>query len=342
MSLKTVIKKTIRTSLGDVCVPNTHGLCRSGGGFGVSPHLQELACFVGQGEVFDHASVLLKKVGGADLCDKQIERICHHYGQSLGEIEAAAINSGTPSTEITKGERYYAMLDGGMVMTREGGWKEMKLARIMNEKSVLKISDKRGWIRASTYTAHLGHYKEFLRKVDRHTDEITDMVLVADGAPWIWKWADDLHPNSIKILDFYHAKEHLCDFAKLRFEGQEQRSLWIETQSSLLLEDKVELVIQNIKALEKTRRKGAEELRRKLIHYYRTNRKRMMYKTFRENGLMIGSGPIESAHRNVIQSRMKRSGQRWTNEGAQQMANLRAAMEGGQWPEVEKIIRKRA
>ena len=68
----------------------------------------------------------------------------------------------------------------------------------------------------------------------------------------------------------------------------------------------------------------------------------MMYKTFREQGLLIGSGPIESAHRNVIQQRLKLSGQRWTQKGLQQMANLRVVYKSNKWVEIVDYIDKAA
>jgi hypothetical protein len=57
----------------------------------------------------------------------------------------------------------------------------------------------------------------------------------------------------------------------------------------------------------------------------------MKYCEFRSQGLSIGSGPMEAAHRTVIQTRMKRSGQRWTSNGAQAMLNLRVLKESNRW-----------
>jgi len=51
----------------------------------------------------------------------------------------------------------------------------------------------------------------------------------------------------------------------------------------------------------------------------------MQYHDFIEQGMLIGSGAIESAHRDVLQERMKLSGQRWTLQGFQQMPQLRVA-----------------
>jgi len=68
----------------------------------------------------------------------------------------------------------------------------------------------------------------------------------------------------------------------------------------------------------------------------------MQYKTYRDNGLLVGSGPIESAHRNVLQQRLKLSGQRWSVDGAQAIANLRAFNKGNQWKEVTTLIKNAA
>ena len=75
---------------------------------------------------------------------------------------------------------------------------------------------------------------------------------------------------------------------------------------------------------------------RPLLTYYENNKGRMRHKTYKEKGLLIGSVPIEAAHRNVIQQRLKLSGQRWTIKGAQQIANLRAK-KSEQWEKIQKL-----
>ncbi len=66
-----------------------------------------------------------------------------------------------------------------------------------------------------------------------------------------------------------------------------------------------------------------------LVRYYRTNANRMKYRLYREDGLPVGSGAVESAHRHVLQTRMKRAGQRWGMKNARRMARLRAAYRTG-------------
>jgi len=62
-----------------------------------------------------------------------------------------------------------------------------------------------------------------------------------------------------------------------------------------------------------------------LVRYYRNNAQRMKCRLFREHHFPIGSGAIESAHRHVLQTRMKRAGQHWAMRSARRMARLRAA-----------------
>jgi hypothetical protein len=72
--------------------------------------------------------------------------------------------------------------------------------------------------------------------------------------------------------------------------------------------------------LAKCNNKEAENL----IAYYQANKEKMDYHYYKQIGCgIIGSGAIESAHTTVIQKRMKLSGQRWSNRGAQNMFNLR-------------------
>ncbi len=76
--------------------------------------------------------------------------------------------------------------------------------------------------------------------------------------------------------------------------------------------------------------------------YYENNITRMKYGTSIKKGYLIGSVSIESAHRNVIQQRLKLSGQRWSIGGAQRIANLRAYRKSNRWETLVACIKKTA
>jgi hypothetical protein len=102
-----------------------------------------------------------------------------------------------------------------------------------------------------------------------------------------------------------------------------------------LKESRVTNVIQNIIDLA-----GNNDKAQKLIDYYQGNKERMDYRKYKKIGVgIIGSGAIESAHRTVIQKRMKLSGQRWSKEGAQNMLHLRTCSMNKQWSKVIQLTR---
>ena len=69
----------------------------------------------------------------------------------------------------------------------------------------------------------------------------------------------------------------------------------------------------------------------------------MDFKRYKNIGAgLIGSGAIESAHKTVVQKRMKQSGQRWNNKGAQNMLNLRVLTMNKQWDKVVALIKNAA
>lgn len=167
--------------------------------------------------------------------------------------------------------------------------------------------------------------------IDNYAIPAVKMVFITDGAPWLKNWIKDAYPSAHSILDYYHACQYLHAFSREHFSDKAEEKQWTTEQQGLLMESKVQEVIQNVQQLN-SRKKEAK----KLLEYYQANADRMDYKSYLKIGCgIIGSGAIESAHRKVIQKRMKQSGQRWSMEGAQHMLNLRVINCNHQW---EKIV----
>ena len=300
-------------------------------------------CRFGQSVVFEEASSLINNLTGCNFNAKQVERVCHLYGGLLEEKTKEIIETGESKvySQQEKEELHYAMIDGAMypIKSKEEPWKEVKLGRIFKKSDLLPFSENRNFIPKSTYVAHLGASKDFFPKFEYQVESLKNLVFINDGASWIWKWVESRFPNSIQILDFYHAKEHLCDFAKAYFQDQQERKKWIDTQCDTLLKKTPEQVIAEIKSL--AYQKKTEEIKSKLINYYTTHLQRMQYKKFKEKGLLIGSGAIESAHR-VYQQRFKLFGQHWTKKGLQQTMQLKSANQSNLWHKVADIAKNAA
>jgi hypothetical protein len=303
------------------------------GSFRQSAYLQETALFLGQSETFMDSSELLSRLVGIDLSDKQIENLCHHYGEVL---EEESIDNQEVIVEKSQ-ELTYAMVDGSYVMTRPEGWKETKLGRVFKATDNYALSEKRNTIKTSNYVAHIGECTDFLEKFSPTIAHLSNLVCIADGALWFWKWLSDYHPNAVQILDFFHAYEKICQWSLTIIKDKAQRDQWNTNMKEFLLNNEVREVIIQIQDIDC---QGDNlEKRQALLTYLENNSHRMAYKTFSEKGYLIGSGAMEAAHRNVIQQRMKRSGQRWTIQGGQQVLNLRTKCLSNQWESVTKLVR---
>ena len=299
---------------------------------------------MGQQKVFVEAEETLEMLKGLKINAKQIERVCHHYGDLIEQQDAEMISSQIfREYEGTQGNQlHYAMIDGAMYLTKEEQWKEAKLGRIFNTNENVNVSKNRSIISNSTYVSHLGGIKDFFPKLEYHLDGLKSIVIIADGAKWIWNWADNFYPGATQILDFYHAKEHLCEFAVNYFKESTPRSEWIDEQCRIMLEEDTQKVIGVLKDLPMSPTKRIEQQKKKLINYYQKNCKRMRYSTYIKKGLLIGSGAIESAHRNVLQQRMKLSGQHWTKKGFQQISNLRVVYKSNNSNRIRQLVKNAA
>ena len=154
-----------------------------------------------------------------------------------------------------------------------------------------------------------------------------------DGAIWIENLTKELLPYATHILDWYHVKEKLWKCAKELFgENSERCPIWVEKFSDKIWNGKVDQVVAEIFEMAK-----ASKLQTPLLelHQYFFHRTKMMrYDRFREAGIFIGSGAIESANRYAIQDRLKKSGMKWSIAGANAIAQLRTLYLSNQWGEI--------
>ena len=191
--------------------------------------------------------------------------------------------------------------DGSMLLTREESWKEVKVG-------VLKRSDSAN----ARYVAVLGGQDEFKKAIAaaltvERADEVPVVGWVGDGAARVWTVAAELCPLAIQILDIPHAVHWAMEFGKaLLGEGDAGLPSWAGRIHQLLDADSPDAAIAELMAcLPLTSTDAQLAALDDVIDYYRQNQKRMRYRTFRALGLPIGSGIVESAHRHVLQVRMK-------------------------------------
>ena len=157
------------------------------------------------------------------------------------------------------------------------------------------------------------------------------LVIIADGASWIWDRGADLAERGQQvwhILDFWHACEHLATIARWLYgESSEPCTESFRRWRGMLRNSRGAEAIEELMTL----RDSGEypTLRADIqgeIDYFTANQQRMDYRRYRKLGLPIGSGTVESACKNVVAARLKQSGMMWGMPGATGMLQLRASL----------------
>jgi hypothetical protein len=162
--------------------------------------------------------------------------------------------------------------------------------------------------------------------------QVSDLIAITDGGNGLEEALQrHLAEDVTTILDWYHAAEHLCAFAKVCYADDEAASLrWQTEATGLLYEQGGEALLSYLQALALPANATAsmrEELR-KLRGYFENNRHRTDYPRYRRKGWDIGSGPTEAGCK-IIGERLKGSGMRWVEDGAVTVASLRALYVSG-------------
>lgn len=188
----------------------------------------------------------------------------------------------------------------------------------------------------------LGDADEIFRRLYGQLRELgwvgphTVVVILGDGAEWIWNRAG-MFVQRCEILDFWHAMEHAWTFARLRYgEGSTQADLWVHHIAEDLGAGKVQEVIAALKRL----RPKTPELRdglQALIRYYSENAGRMRYDEYLRRGYGIGSGAVESAHKQVVHARLRQAGMRWSEAGARRLLALRLLVLNDNWALLDRM-----
>jgi hypothetical protein len=221
--------------------------------------------------------------------------------------------------------------DGGMILLREEGWKEVKMSVISEVKPKATTSMKpeaasevRSLLTRHSYQAGLWNADEmgqhqYLEGARRQVALSQRLSSVNDGAPWIDRITTNNYPQAIQIIDWYHADERLWKVAKAAFgEGTHPSQQWVEKQAELLWQGHTQEVVSALYALEWKRITCLDDVRQSPA-YFESRQSKMDYAHFRKQGYPIGSGTVESGVNTVVHHRMKRQGHGWKRKNAQAM-----------------------
>lgn len=159
-----------------------------------------------------------------------------------------------------------------------------------------------------------------------------NVVVLGDGGVFQRHLEDFLGPTH-EILDLCHAKQHIHGVARALWgEGTKESRHWGKRWSDSATKKGPEPLLEELQKL--SSQSWSEEGARKLgnlVNYVTEHRQRMRYPCFRKLGFPVGTGAIESANRQVVGDRCKRSGMGWSQVGLQALLSLRAALLSGNW-----------
>ncbi len=159
----------------------------------------------------------------------------------------------------------------------------------------------------------------------------TKVLVVADGAMWIWNLVSDRFAQASQRLDFYHASQHLWAVAHaLHPEDPSAAWQWIQPLLKKLKAGRSIRVIAELEQVTKRLRAKRRAAAEGELEYFRTHRNRLNYRAAKQLGQPLGSGAIESTCRQY-QCRFKRSGQFWSRSGDEALMCLETFWRNGRW-----------
>lgn len=159
------------------------------------------------------------------------------------------------------------------------------------------------------------------------------IALLADGAPYLWDILKACFPTGTAILDYYHCAEHIHAVARCLYGESLLARQWAEAMKARIWLGSVKGAIRHLRHVPARSAKGVEEIR-KLIGYLSHHADKIAYAANRAEGYPIGSGGMESAHKAVCHTRIKRTGAWWLRENCNEMLRIRCALYNGTFDRV--------
>jgi hypothetical protein len=286
------------------------------------------------------AAKVLPRLAGLRLAESTVERATELVGAELGRRLAAGATFGPardwdwrPDAEGKTCAYVSADLTGVGMQGPGGAAAEGRMAAV----AMVYNPGAPGQVRyLAGLTGGLAALGEPLRRQAAQVgmDRAERWVAISDGGAGLEDWLREHFPRAeVVILDFYHAAEHLGDWAKaLRPEAAaaaELAAAWCHR----LKHEGGAAVLAALREFAVGRRPAARAAHRRLLGYFGNQVHRMDYPRYRRMGWQIGSGPVEAACKQVVNQRLKGSGMRWGEPGADAVCHLRALFrsEASQW-----------
>lgn len=306
--------------------------------------MAKLAVWLGGLVTFEQAAEILRRIGRIGISRSSIWRLVQRWGKGFAEIEEAErkVSNALPGRKnllrlaSRSAGRMGVGVDGMMMHIRDEGWKELKIGCVF-ELEVRSSPDpetgdliEQAHAVNNSYRVHLGGPERFGETVwteasQRGWERALDTQVIGDGAHWIWNLVQDHFYNSLQIVDWYHATEHLAQAARiLKGEGTPAAKLWYNARKTTLLQGHADRIADELNRAAQKQPARTADLQRE-AGYFQNNKRRMHYLAMRESGWIIGSGMVESGAK-MFKARFSGPGMRWSRTGAENLLPVRSAL----------------
>jgi hypothetical protein len=305
---------------------------------GYSPVLVEAMIRLGTRLPFAVVAEEMDRLFGVSVSPDTVRRLTEEAGAVLAGIEQEALErlEQNAPEELDGPAVQQLSADGCMLSLTDGRWTEV---RTMAIGTVVRQDDGDVRAEAITYFSRHGSADAFIRQTtlpthERGTRRATTVAAVMDGASWLQELISEQCPNAVRILDFPHAVGYLHTAAQSAFGQDSPEAIqWLDTWVPHFKTGEPEEVVAALRALP-TPTGEAATAKGTAIRYLGSRTEQIRYAAFREQGLPIGSGMVESAGKLVVEARMKGSGMHGAPRHLTPLLALRSRLCSGQWDEV--------
>lgn len=309
-----------------------------------SEQVAKLAVWLSGLVTFEQAAEILWRIGQIAISESSVWRQAQEWGKAFAALEAAerALANALPGhrdvlrrAERSQGRKGVAM-DGSMIHIRDEGFKELKVGCIFEvEVRPTRDPETGEWEDLAhavnnSYRAHLGGPELFGQLVwaearRRDWEWAIDTQVVGDGAAWIWNLTFDHFYDSLQVVDWFHATEHLAEAARLlKGEGTLAAKQWYNARETALFQGHADCIAQELSDAAQQQSTCANELHKQAGYFY-NHQRRMNYQELREAGWLIGSGMVESGAKQ-FKARFCGPGMHWSRSGAENLLPVRATI----------------
>lgn len=312
-----------------------------------TPALARLMTRAGAQTGFASGSEDLRVYAGLTIPGRQIHRLMQSIGPAvLRAVEAAPAE--IPATPIPV---LYVEVDGTgapMVSAALAGRKgkqpdgtaktrEVKLGCVFTQHGT---DDEGQPVRDADSTTYLcgletaGDFGSRLRREARRRGlgQSEQVVLLGDGAAWVWELGRVNFSGATEILDYYHAREHLTRLIEaLEGVGTPTAKTLQPRWESWLWQGNVPRLLQTARRRATANGETPSATVATELGYFEKNLTRMRYGEFRRHGLFIGSGVVEAGCKTVVGQRAKQSGMCWSEAGLLAVLHPRCALLSGRF-----------